>query len=49
MKEGEMRTIAEIIDRALTAGKDSPQLAALRQRAADLADSFPLYPELAAS
>ncbi len=46
MKEPEMRAIAEIIDAALTAGRESPELPRLKQRSHALASAFPLYPEL---
>lgn len=46
MKEKEMEEIADIIDRALTAGAESGDLAGLRGRSEELARSFPLYPEL---
>jgi len=46
MKESQMETIADVMDRALTAGEGSPALADLRGRSRQLAEEFPLYPEL---
>ena len=46
MKEAQMREIAEVMDRALEAGESSPELANLRGRIRQLADAYPLYPEL---
>ena len=45
MREAEMVQIAEIMDRALGAGEDSPELDALARRTRELADAFPLYPD----
>ena len=45
MGEGEMRRIAELIDRALRATDDEATLAAVREDVRALAASFPLYPE----
>jgi len=45
----EMEAIAEIMDRAIAAGADSPELEGLASKSADLAASFPLYPELSLS
>jgi glycine hydroxymethyltransferase len=42
----QMQIIADIIDRALTAGADSAELPALAAKSLDLCDAFPLYPEL---
>ncbi len=46
MGEEQMREIADIMDRALSAGADSPELEPLRARTRALAEAFPLYPEL---
>jgi glycine hydroxymethyltransferase len=46
MGPDEMRTIAAIMDEAVTAREDEDALAGLRSRAAELAAAFPLYPEL---
>jgi glycine hydroxymethyltransferase len=46
MKEKEMREIADIMDRALTAGIDDPELPKLRNRSLEITRAFPLYPEL---
>ncbi|MEB3187442.1 MAG: serine hydroxymethyltransferase [bacterium] len=43
MGEPEMRTIARAIHRALTAGGDAAELAAVRATVADLCKAFPLY------
>jgi len=44
MKEGEMRRIAELIDRALRAPDDEGTLSAVRAEVRELANAFPLYP-----
>jgi len=44
MKEGEMRRIAELIDRVLRAPEDQNVLNAVRGEVRDLANAFPLYP-----
>ena len=49
MKEDQMREIAAIMVDALDAGADSPELEKLHDRVGQLADAFPLYPELVAS
>ena len=46
MKEKEMREIADIMDRALTAGIDGPELPKLRNRSLEISRAYPLYPEL---
>ena len=46
MTPREMEAIGDIIDRALTAGLESPELTKLRARTQELCDAFPLYPEL---
>lgn len=46
MREKEMLEIADIMDRALSAGAESAELTVLRGRSQELARSFPLYPEL---
>jgi glycine hydroxymethyltransferase len=45
MKEGEMRTIAGLIDRVLKAPDDKTVAAAVRKEVEALAAKFPLYPE----
>jgi glycine hydroxymethyltransferase len=49
MGEGEMRRIAELIDRALRATDDESAVAAVRDDVRALAASFPLYPETEAA
>ncbi len=49
MGEEQMREIADIMDRALSAGAESAELASIRKRSEALADAFPLYPEFAGS
>jgi glycine hydroxymethyltransferase len=49
MGETEMVEIADIMDRALSAGLDSPDLEDIRKRSEALAEAFPLYPEFAGS
>src|SRR5437867_13016760 len=44
MKEGEMRRIAELIDRALRAPDDEGTLSAVRAEVRELANAFRLYP-----
>jgi glycine hydroxymethyltransferase len=46
MGEAEMRTVAELIDGALTRRTDPAALAAVAGKVRALADRFPLYPEL---
>ena len=46
MKEPEMERIAELIDEALTHRADAAALESVRARVGELADRFPLYPEL---
>jgi glycine hydroxymethyltransferase len=48
MKEKEMRQVGAWIAEALRQRKEAPALARIRQKIKDLADSFPLYPELQA-
>jgi glycine hydroxymethyltransferase len=47
MKEGEMRTIAELIDRVLRAPEDEATLREVGAEARQLAGGFPLYPAAA--
>jgi len=49
MKEGEMRRIADLIDRVLRAPKDESVLRAVRSDVRELAAEFPLYPATAAA
>jgi glycine hydroxymethyltransferase len=44
MREGEMRRIAELIDRVLRAPDDESVRGAVKAEVRDLANSFPLYP-----
>ena len=44
MKEGEMRRIAELIDRVLRAPEDEGVLRLVRSEVKELANGFPLYP-----
>jgi glycine hydroxymethyltransferase len=44
MREGEMRRIAELIDRVLRAPEDEALLRSVRGEVRDLANAFPLYP-----
>ena len=46
MKEDQMREIAAVMGDALEAGEESGALPGLRKRIEELADAFPLYPEL---
>ncbi len=46
MKEDQMREIAAVMGDALEAGEESDALPGLRKRIEELADAFPLYPEL---
>jgi glycine hydroxymethyltransferase len=46
MRDAQMETIADIMDRALSAGADSPELEGLKARSRRLAEEFPLYPQL---
>jgi glycine hydroxymethyltransferase len=46
MKEGEMRHVAEWIDRAIASVDDDARLAAIRSEVKALTDQFPLYPGL---
>ena len=46
MRQEQMREIADVMDRALSAGPESSELEGLRARVQELADAFPLYPEL---
>jgi glycine hydroxymethyltransferase len=48
MKEPQMRQIAELIDEALTRRADPQALVAVAARVVELANRFPLYPELRA-
>ena len=43
--EDDMRTIARLIDRALSAADNAAELAAIREDVGRLASQFPLYPE----
>jgi glycine hydroxymethyltransferase len=43
MREAEMRTVAELIDRAVRGGDDETALAAVRADVRELAAAFPLY------
>jgi glycine hydroxymethyltransferase len=45
MKEPEMKKIAVLIDRAVTAGGDEARLEAVKNDVAELARAFPLYAE----
>ncbi|TAK03618.1 serine hydroxymethyltransferase [Patescibacteria group bacterium] len=47
MKEGEMRQVADWIDRALMGWQDEAGLAAIRAEVKALTDRFPLYPGIA--
>ena len=49
MREPQMKTIAECIDRALTSMTDERTLAAVRATVEELTEAFPLYPELRAA
>ena len=49
MKEGEMRRIADLIDRVLRAPEDESVLRAVRSDVRELAAEFPLYPATAAA
>ena len=44
MREGEMRRIAELIERVLAAPEDDATIAAVRAEVRELAGEFPLYP-----
>jgi glycine hydroxymethyltransferase len=44
MREGEMRRIADLIDRVLRAPEDQNVLNAVRGEVRELANAFPLYP-----
>lgn len=46
MKEGEMKMIAEWIDRAIANVNDDTKLTAIRSEVKTLTDRFPLYPKL---
>ena len=46
MKEPEMRTIAQLIDRALVAPEDSAVIEKVAAEVEQLTKKFPLYPEL---
>jgi glycine hydroxymethyltransferase len=46
MKEGQMRLIAEFIDRALRVKDSASQLAEIKKEVMKLTKKFPLYPEL---
>ncbi|MBI3330779.1 MAG: serine hydroxymethyltransferase [Candidatus Omnitrophica bacterium] len=48
MREGEMRTVAALIDEALASRGDAAALSAVARQVAALAERFPLYPELRA-
>ncbi len=48
MKEPEMKKIAELIDRTLSAQSDESNLASVRKEVEALTKKFPLYPELLA-
>jgi glycine hydroxymethyltransferase len=49
MREGEMRRIAELIDRVLGAPEDSDIVNSVRSEVRELANAFPLYPVAAAA
>jgi glycine hydroxymethyltransferase len=49
MREGEMRRIAELIDRALRASDDQNVINSVRAEVRELANAFPLYPVAAAA
>jgi glycine/serine hydroxymethyltransferase len=49
MKEPEMAQVAELIDRAIRAGKDDAELAAVRDDVVALCSKFPPYAGLTAS
>jgi glycine hydroxymethyltransferase len=45
MKEPEMKKVAELIDRTITAAGDEDKVAAIKAEVKELADAFPLYAE----
>jgi glycine hydroxymethyltransferase len=49
MREGEMRRIAELIDRVLRASDDQNVINSVRAEVRELANAFPLYPVAAAA
>ncbi len=49
MREPEMARIAQLIDEALSRREDAAALAAVARQVAELAERFPLYPELRAA
>ncbi|MFQ5442760.1 MAG: serine hydroxymethyltransferase, partial [Thermodesulfobacteriota bacterium] len=43
MKEGEMKTIADLIDRAIKGRTDAEKLSAIKAEVTDLCKRFPFY------
>jgi glycine/serine hydroxymethyltransferase len=46
MKEGEMETVADLVNEVLTEIENKEVASAVRARVAQLCKPFPLYPEL---